>query len=802
MAKACAAPDRQLLLLPADVFDELGLKDDATLAARLPFVGADATVGMENELQAAVVGHKSTVDLPQTILASDFYANLLKRHGRGELPRTAIARLEEYIEERDRAVWENSWVRFPRRTLLPETAAAFKRDLLYDKTNPSLGMRGDAGSFCCEVHGEEFLRVPVSYLLKLALLQAVASQPWLPGWIKETAQDLTEAFISDNTSPEINSFYVVSADCPRGLGEALSRETAKRYLLMQLLIEYSREVFELDLHGQRPAVYFAPTPPRRQQLLNEGVSDAFYRDLFMSPCLSGWDCGEEKKRYMHLCHQVLSRSHLNTLAKLRDAGIINNNLVVLPNTSNISLANNGAHISLGSRKLSRALADRKSPFTSREEKFYGDLVIKFVEHFLPLLVGLYSAAPRRLGFEDFHPERALGFLPHELDYTHLRMLWRRWKKKADLRFCGYRWTPLGPPWMDRLLGIVFRLRGDLVPDFRLIDYLACLQSTEQSPGLDGRPGNSLRLKRNLEELGVFDQRMACYLLYRQREHATMGFTGFEGRFYSLFPSLRRDLAAATDLQALLTALAYKLIIQRRLSHASIPDDPSTESERRQIFFAAALDVPTFFVRQSGPNTVLHSLIARTANVRLSRRYSRYLRVQLADYRRALVQYLRSEAGDVIEAMQLHSRLDDLEQRIEAPECNGAGGRLVRDILGHSAESRPIRVPAREFNAAAEAYYRNELRCLHIAEGLEILKEDLDAFEAGCKPCSRNEGRFLKHLLGGGRATIVVSELGSRLRTGQIKRSELVRLMNLLLVSIHRDMQMAARLQAEENGPTE
>ena len=62
----------------------------------------------------------------------------------------------------------------------------------------------------------------------------------------------------------------------------------------------------------------------------------------------------------------------------------------------------------------------------------GDLVVKIVEHFLPLFVGTYSAAPYRLDFVDLHPEKALGFLPHELDYTHLRMLWRRWKKKANL----------------------------------------------------------------------------------------------------------------------------------------------------------------------------------------------------------------------------------------------------------------------------------------------------------------------------------------------------------------------------------
>jgi hypothetical protein len=55
-----------------------------------------------------------------------------------------------------------------------------------------------------------------------------------------------------------------------------------------------------------------------------------------------------------------------------------------------------------------------------------------------------------------------GFLPHELDYTHLRMVWRRWKK-ANLKI-------LSPPWIDRTLSRVFQFRGDFVLDFRLIDY--------------------------------------------------------------------------------------------------------------------------------------------------------------------------------------------------------------------------------------------------------------------------------------------------------------------------------------------
>ena len=230
-------------------------------------------------------------------------------------------------------------------------------------------------------------------------------------------------------------------------------------------------------------MYMAPNPPFRQKQLNELISDQFYRELFLNPCLSGWQKGEVKKDYMALCHRTLSRSQLNTIAKLKEAGIIINNLVVLPNTSSTSLANNGTHITLGSRVLSQSYGGNEGMLV---EKYFGDLVIKIIEHFLPLFVTTCSAAPYRLGFCDFHPEKVLGYLPHELDDTHLRMLWRRWKKKADLRFCGHSFTPVGPLWLDRFTSTLLRLRGDYLPDIRLIDYLVALQSLDHSPALNGQ----------------------------------------------------------------------------------------------------------------------------------------------------------------------------------------------------------------------------------------------------------------------------------------------------------------------------
>jgi len=156
----------------------------------------------------------------------------------------------------------------------------------------------------------------------------------------------------------------------------------------------------------------------------------------------------------------------------------------------------------------------------------------------------------------------------------LRMIWRRWKKKANNRICGKSVTPFGPKWLDRFIGKAFNLKGDFVGDYRLISYFVSLMSTGQSHALDGTIGNCDRLKRDLSEMGTFDAKMSTYLLYRLREFAVMGFSGFEGRHYSLFENLEEDMGQAVSIQALITALAFKYIAKEGISHQHIPDDPS------------------------------------------------------------------------------------------------------------------------------------------------------------------------------------------------------------------------------------
>ncbi len=760
------------------------------MVATLPFSRDDVTAGSESELQAVVMGEKGQVDLPLIIEDSNYFANMIRHAAAGETPKKVVAELERFLGDNPSKVWENSWVRFPRSRLSPYALQVFEKDLLADKKNPGAGQRADAGRFVIhDATGGELLRLPISYLIKLALADLIGSQNSLPEIIRQTGIRLLDHYLNDNTSPETFSFNVVSLTPKEGMGKTLARETGLRFLLTQLLVMYANQAFGLGEYGQTAMTYFAPLPPIRQKELNEHVSDSFYRELFMSPCLSGWDKGESKHRYMQLCHQVLSRSQLNAVAKLRDSGIILNNLVVLPNLSNVSLANNGTHISIGSRRLTQALGDAGSGFNASHEKQLGDLSIKITEHFLPLFVGTYSAAPHRLAFTDFHPEKALGFLPHELDYTHLRMIWRRWKKKADLSIFGQPLTPFGPATLDKLISKVFMLKGDFVPDFRLVDYLACLLSTDQSPALNGIVGNTDLLRKDLADMGVFDEQMSVYLLYKSREFAKMGFSGFEGRHYSLFENFEEDMGRAADLQTLITVLSYKYIASG-IDHGQIPDSPSLESERRQIIFGAAIGIPTFFVNKNTTNTFLNKILKKTDKVRSSHRYPGYLRVYNHEYRKALLRVIREDGSDLVELLDLGKTLNDLEQRIGDPERCSAGGRLKAGILGQLKASSPMELDAREFNTAAESYYRTTLRQRHMDEAYGFLadacRKDFPERSGLDEPLRK----ALAFTLQGQGSTLFLDRIKQDILSEQADIPTLQRLMNLLLLTVYSDEKRA------------
>ena len=727
----------------------IGLDDltSDSFIRNLPFMAEDATAGAENEFQAVVAGKREDIDLARVIETSNYYRNLVEQARTGETPQRRVVALERLLKDKDGKDWENSWVWFPRRVLNRFANKVFNDDLKADKSIPASGYRRDAACFVFEKNGENQVRVPVSYLLKLALADVIGDDNDVPEPVNAWGKKMLAHFSNDNSSPELFSFYPVKSDGAGSLGEKLAGETLLRFLLTQALVAYAGHKFELDENGQKVKVFFSATPPGDQKRLNNVISDAFYRELFMSPCLSGWDRGEDKKEYMSVCHKVLSRSQINAVAQLKEAGIINSNLVVLPNTSNVSLANNGTHISLGSMKLSGCMSDPDSGFTAMDEKYTGDLAIKIWEHFLPLFATTYSAAPHRLDFQEFHPEQVLGFMPHELIHTHLRMIWRRWKKKAHLKIMGKSLTPFGPVWLDRLIANVFRLKGDFVPDGRLIDYFTSVMSTFQSPALNGSLESEADLKKDLTEMGVFDGRMALYQLVRLRKYHDMGYSGFEHRYFSVFEDVVRDMGKATDLQVLITALAQKYIFSKQVDHAMIPDSPTVESERRQIFFCTAIGVPTFFVKTRTPNQFLAKILKNTAKTRQSRRYPGYTRVLVREYQRALISLIQTDAPDLISALNGASLLDDLDSRINAPETHAAWGRITQGILDSSGKQKPMSMPGRQFNARAENYYGQTLRAAHVRQGFDLLGKAFEQIDLWARYRDNSYGESLGQILG-------------------------------------------------------
>ncbi|MCX7668341.1 MAG: hypothetical protein N2Z84_05370, partial [Atribacterota bacterium] len=106
-----------------------------------------------------------------------------------------------------------------------------------------------------------------------------------------------------------------------------------------------------------------------------------------------------------------------------------------------------------------------------------------------------------MDYLDMRPEHVAGFLSHELTNTHLRMLWRRWIRKAGMVILGRPILPDGPEWYEKLWKGVFRIPGITVPDMRIVDYFIALLSTPESPALSGKLGNDYLLKKDLSSHG-------------------------------------------------------------------------------------------------------------------------------------------------------------------------------------------------------------------------------------------------------------------------------------------------------------
>jgi hypothetical protein len=272
----------------------------------------------------------------------------------------------------------------------------------------------------------------------------------------------------------------------------------------------------------------------------------------------------------------------------------------------------------------------------------------------------------------------------------------------------------------------------------------------------------------------------------------VGFSGFEGRHYSLFESIEHDMADATNLQTLVTALAYKLALQGKITHSHIPDDPFTESERRQMFFGSAIGLPTFFVFGNTRNLFMKSIMKRTRGVRYSRRYPGYMRVYNRQYRLALVDLLIHEASDLIEMLHLEETVGDLKARLENPQEFSAAGKLTRGILESTGADSPMNLAADEFNLASELYYRTALKRRHLIEAMSFLQEDLRTIAQGSAESGRDYREALSYSTKDREGCEFLTTVQNDVLDEAASLEILKALINLVLITVHHESVCASK----------
>jgi hypothetical protein len=275
------------------------------------------------------------------------------------------------------------------------------------------------------------------------------------------------------------------------------------------------------------------------------------------------------------------------------------------------------------------------------------------------------------------------------------------------------------------------------------------------------------------------------MLYKPREYQRVGFSGFEGRFYSLFADGQLDLAHAVELQRLITVLAYHYVASGAVSHAHIPDSRFVESERRQFFFAGAMGLRAVYVRRDTPNLFLQRILGHCQRARPSTRYSGYVKVYLQDYQQALVNLLRADAAPLIVSEELEDVIEDLESRVRASQTYSAAARLNKDILAEAGARHPFAVRASEYNAAAERYYRGALKRRYLEQALDAFEADLGALETENR-ADQSLRRALVAILGDETPLAFLRKRRVAVLAADLPEAELLKLLRLLLVSIHRD----------------
>jgi hypothetical protein len=182
------------------------------------------------------------------------------------------------------------------------------------------------------------------------------------------------------------------------------------------------------------------------------------------------------------------------------------------------------------------------------------------------------------------------------------------------------------------------------------------------------------------------------------------------------------MAPAADLQQLLLMVAYQFALEGSITHGDIPDDPTSESERRQPFFFAAAGLPAFYVHKNSRNKLLKQILPHCKKMRSSWRHPDFLRISIRDYCEALLTWLSQNASATIDQAGAELTIMELRFRLADPALQ-AHQRVINGVMEESGGRDPMESRARDFNLVAEHHYRETLRRANLHEAFEQLRQD-------------------------------------------------------------------------------
>lgn len=149
---------------------------------------------------------------------------------------------------------------------------------------------------------------------------------------------------------------------------------------------------------------------------------------------------------------------------------------------------------------------------------------------------------------------------------------------------------------------------------------------------------------------------------------------------------------------------------------------------------------------------------------------------------ALLEVIREEAAELVEGFGFADLLADLELRLREPDRYGASGRLTSGILAKGGAGSPYEMPAREFNLAAERYYREELRQEQISEGWQYAAEDIKAMAAGEVPLSLEVRGEITAILGRQEIDSFLKQTKEELLGDHLAPASAARLLQLMIIA--------------------